>query len=766
MRQLPPVPVKMDYFALKGGLNLTAPPLTMPPGFAIDAINFECDINGGYSRVGGYERYDGRTKPSAAVFYTIPSSAIGTWVLGESVTQGGATATYLATSSQGIIVTKVTGTFAAGALVGGTAGTATATGAQFSGGAASLANAATYQNRAADVYRALITAVPGSGSILGVQEYNDIVYAFRNTSNATTAGLYKSSASGWVAVHELELTFTSGGTYVMASGNTITGATSGMTAVLSRVVIRSGSFAGGDAAGTLTLVSQSGVFVAENLNVGVNLDVATIAADTQTVFGREMYFTSGGTYEVLDGDTITGATSAKTAVITRVVLETGSWKAGTAAGRFIFTADTGAFTAAETLNVGANINVATVTGPSTAITFLPSGRFEFDIHNFSGDIVSERMYGCDGANRGFEFDGTVLVPINTGMTLDKPTHVIVHNEHLFFMFGASNQHSGIAEPYRWTPLTGAGEIATGDIGTGYMRQPGTGAGGSLLILTRNRAFSLYGNNASDWNLTVAQEDAGALAYTTQHLGGVIALDDRGVTYVGASQNYGNYEQNTITGQILPWIQAQRNRAVASCRVREKNQYRLFFSDKKVLYITMRGNKVVGMMPIELTDAPTCTSSTELSDGSELLLFGSSTGYVYQMDIGTSNDGEAIVYQLVLAYNNLKSPQVNKRFRKMSLEVSGDSYVEFSLSYRLGYFNPNIAQPIPSLSGVVFSALSEWDSFTWDNFFWDGQSLLPEELAMEGTGDNVSIVLTGSSDEFAPFTITGALIHYTPRTRLR
>jgi hypothetical protein len=137
-----------------------------------------------------------------------------------------------------------------------------------------------------------------------------------------------------------------------------------------------------------------------------------------------------------------------------------------------------------------------------------------------------------------------------------------------------------------------------------------------------------------------------------------------------------------------------------------------------------------------------------------------------MDIGTSNDGEAIVYQLVLAYNNLKSPQVNKRFRKMSLEVSGDSYVEFSLSYRLGYFNPNIAQPIPSLSGVVFSALSEWDSFTWDNFFWDGQSLLPEELAMEGTGDNVSIVLTGSSDEFAPFTITGALIHYTPRTRLR
>ena len=764
MRQLPPVPVKMDYFALKGGLNLTAPPLTMPPGFAIEATNFECDINGGYSRTAGYERVDGRSKPSDAVFYTIPCSTAGTWTLGNTVTgaTSGATATYLATSAQGLIVTKVTGTFQAETL---NAGGGTATGAQFAGGAASLADRATYQNLAADVYRALITAVPGSGSVLGVFEYNDLVYAFRNTSNATTAGLYKSSASGWAAVHELELSFTSGGTYVMAVGNTITGATSGSTAVLSRVVVRSGSFAGGDAAGTLTLVSQSAAFVAENLNVGANLNVATIAADTQTVFGREMYFTSGGTYEVQDGNVITGATSTTTATVARVVLESGSWKAGTAAGRFIFTADSGSFTAAENLNVGAELNVATVTGASAAITFLPSGRFEFDIHSFSGDIVSERVYGCDTKNRGFEFDGTVMVPINTGMTTDKPKHVIVHAEQLFFSFDASNQHSGIAQPYNWSPIIGAGELAVGDTVTGYMKQPGNTGGSALLIVTRNRAFSLYGNNASDWVLTVAQEDAGALPYTMQHLGGVIALDDRGVTYVGASQNYGNFEQNTITGQILPWIRDQRNLAVASCRVREKNQYRLFFSDNKALYITMRGNKVVGMLPVTLGHTPTCVSSTELSNGTEAIYFGASNGYVYQMEKGTSHDGDAIDWLLILSYNNLKSPQVNKRYRKLALEMTGEQYAEFTLGYRLGYNSALIAQPSTTDSSIDFAS-SDWDSFVWDNFFWDGQTLLPEELPMDGTAENVAVVVSGSSDKFEPFTVTGVLVQYTPRARIR
>ena len=73
---------------------------------------------------------------------------------------------------------------------------------------------------------------------------------------------------------------------------------------------------------------------------------------------RNLGFTSGGTYEIVAGDTITGATSAVTAKVVFVFLVSGTWAGGDAAGDLIITAQSAAF-AAENLNVGANANVAT-----------------------------------------------------------------------------------------------------------------------------------------------------------------------------------------------------------------------------------------------------------------------------------------------------------------------------------------------------------------------------------------------------------------------
>lgn len=73
--------------------------------------------------------------------------------------------------------------------------------------------------------------------------------------------------------------FTSGGTYEVVVGNTIEGATSGATAVVADIVLDSGTWAGGDAAGHFHVKNQTGTFQAENLDVGANPNVATIAAD-------------------------------------------------------------------------------------------------------------------------------------------------------------------------------------------------------------------------------------------------------------------------------------------------------------------------------------------------------------------------------------------------------------------------------------------------------------------------------------------------------
>jgi len=73
-------------------------------------------------------------------------------------------------------------------------------------------------------------------------------------------------------------------------------------------------------------------------------------------------FSSGGTTEIAIGDIITGATSAATGVVSQVLLSSGSWAGGDAAGFFIVDFDelTGTF-GSENVNTPNGDNLATVT---------------------------------------------------------------------------------------------------------------------------------------------------------------------------------------------------------------------------------------------------------------------------------------------------------------------------------------------------------------------------------------------------------------------
>ena len=91
-------------------------------------------------------------------------------------------------------------------------------------------------------------------------------------------GNYLTSING--PLFDEGMAFTSGGTTAIAVGNTITGATSGHTAKVQRVVVTSGSWAGGDAAGYLAVTDATGPFAAsENLDVGGSTNLATVTAE-------------------------------------------------------------------------------------------------------------------------------------------------------------------------------------------------------------------------------------------------------------------------------------------------------------------------------------------------------------------------------------------------------------------------------------------------------------------------------------------------------
>ena len=64
--------VQVEYVQAKGGLNLVQPTIANNPSYVSDGLNFEVSQYGGYRRVAGYERFDGRPSPSAASYYRLP----------------------------------------------------------------------------------------------------------------------------------------------------------------------------------------------------------------------------------------------------------------------------------------------------------------------------------------------------------------------------------------------------------------------------------------------------------------------------------------------------------------------------------------------------------------------------------------------------------------------------------------------------------------------------------------------------------------------
>lgn len=275
-RQLPNLVQDGDYFPFRGGLNLVDTALAIAPGQLLACRNYEPAIRGGYERTAGYERLDGRPKPSSARYYMLRFDA-GVPARYPTV---GQTVTGLTSGATGVALTVPIHSGGAGELVlGRVTGTFVdneqlQVGGQTMGNADGVARASdastealdrSYRRLAVQDVRAQIQAVPGSGPVRGVVVYNGAYYAVRDNAGGTAGILHKATSSGWAAVTlGARLAFTAGATEP-AIGAMITGGTSGATAVVRRVVVQAGDWSTDDAAGYLIVTNVTGTFQAETV---------------------------------------------------------------------------------------------------------------------------------------------------------------------------------------------------------------------------------------------------------------------------------------------------------------------------------------------------------------------------------------------------------------------------------------------------------------------------------------------------------------------
>lgn len=475
--------------------------------------------------------------------------------------------------------------------------------------------------------RAAIGPVPGIGPVRGIWVFNDTIYAFRDQGDGT-AKMFRSTQGGWNAV----------------------------------------------------------------------------------TYGSIMQFTLG-VKEFLVGEYIAGTTSASTAKVDRVVLRAGAWN-GTAEGYLIVSDITGTFVFE---NITSGSGGAAKGNGLLPVVLKSGGRYEFFNHNFYGSAGRERMYFASGTDTAYEWSGTVLAPILTGMSggepvdvttllaangdtilatnddriimgalFDAPSYIAHYKNHLFLGFSSGTLiNSSLGEPLEFVTTTGAGETAFGQQLTGLLSAAST----ALVVFAQNRIEYLTGDDTTTFTIQPISDASGAQPYTMQMMDSPMFLDDGGVRILPTTAAFGDWRLGTVTQMVEKLVRQKRDRgilAVASLRVKAKDQYKLFWEDGSGITIYI-GRKNPEVLPFKLPIDIFCTCSGEVEVGrGDRLFVGCYDGFVYELNRGTSYDGTLIQSFIRLPFTSAKSPSQQTRWMKVTYEIDTPDTISMGVAFDVDY----------------------------------------------------------------------------------
>jgi hypothetical protein len=697
---------RTQYYALEGGLDTVTPALSVKPGYALAMVNFEPWYQGGYRRIPGYERFDGRPKPSDASFTGFEVSTVAGLVIGDTITGDNSSTTGILIGiwdddgtygSDWIGVTKVSGTGFEEDEPCNT-GAFTIDNVPLTKAAPNTDLQKTWLLEAEDEYRDDIAVVPGLNQTRGAWQRLADVYAIRDNVGETAGILHVASATGWVTTgitmaDTIPITTVAGD--AIEVGDTITGTTSTETATVHRVVVNGGSGAW-DASGEgyLVVTGASGAF-----NAAEPLQVSAVTLANTTGTNTTFAFSTGGVYRFVNHNFFGSSTSYRT--------------------------------------YGCN--------------GIDPG-FEID----ENKIVSPILHATNPV--------TGVAPTN-----NTPFLVEEHRNHIFFAFeGGSVQHSVLGEPLNFSGFLGAAEFGLGDEVTSMnsivgnvlvlstTRETrglfGTSVADWELRITAEQSGSvLYGSQKIDTVYSLDDLGITSIARSDQFGDFVSATVSKQIqpiviakrpnftdsTIVRESNQYRLYfnDSTALVMYVPAGSQTERRQGVS--RVSSRTQF------GSLLY------------PIPVTQI----YNTDDDTGKERTYFVTadvtSEGFVFEDQIGKNFDGEAIQAYVRTVFTQVKSPTYRKRFRRADLDLDAPSELTIKFNSDLSYgASSGSADDVDVVGGGGL-----FDVDNWDEFVFDGQIISTARAELRGSGENIGFLIFNETAKSDPWVMQGITIHY-------
>ena len=758
---------EFEVIALAGGLDQETPDEAIKPGRARDALNFEVDSGGGYSRVGGTTRVvRGQVPPWEERYVIARVDSLRRRDTGVALPDNFNRLTSLTTSRQ------------------------------IAWGASNNAALDLQSTRAVLVAGIKVSATDWV-VIMRLVQVNQTLGTFPPPAALENLG---SDSSGF---NEVRLRFVQAGHNAatphqvawlrkeLACDRNRQASSNWVGAVANRV---HGSFY---LAGSLWFVAQPAAAATDVLSPHPN----------NAAMARVL-FTAGTGATPTAGATVTQGGVQGT--LHRAIARTGAWATNNAAGELLVTNVTGGTFGAGAITI---TGFGTAAGSATAPTLGAIPAPYTDVRSTYFNAVTGELGGLQvayfsaagaagSAPTVFEFDGAAVVPI-TGSPLNVAglgNLLAIHQNRLWIAEGDRLVCSSVNNAHRFIASEGAIDLrVTGTI-TNLVPMVGSENASPLLVTTTAGIFILYGTGAGpeplyDWQLVPVAATTPAARATAVLVGQDVLFwsPPHGLQSVRAVQAYGNFESGSATSAITPWVAARRNKAIGACAVKTKDQYRVFFSDGMALHVTVLGGEVAGAMPVRyfgpytawppvdgapLNEAeyPTVgggfrhvqsgidaggVERTIACSGIQPLMLDQGGFMVDPFSTSEAGDPSPISAYLVLPFTFSRALTTSKGFHRAEAHCETTGYFEIGTTFGIDRKQPPAQQD--ATTRTFPAASTQWPTNT-DTGMRSGSVSWP----VRGTGRNLSLRLAtqaGASIQatpacWLPFRLTAMVMRYT------
>jgi len=388
----------------------------------------------------------------------------------------------------------------------------------------------------------------------------------------------------------------------------------------------------------------------------------------------------------------------------------------------------------------------------------------------------------DGANEPYIFrmEGTGSLNTRTffseEITVTGTKHVkyiTTHDKHLIAAGVEDNLntvfYSSTLDPTSFSG-SGAGSIVLEDQIEGIK-----GFRNELFIFCTNSIFKLINiNDASNVAVVPVTKNVGCSSgYSIQEIGGdLIFLAPDGLRTVAGTARIGDVELGTVSKEIQPLVtdltESINSYIITSLVLREKSQYRLFYTDTTKTNSEQRG--IIGTLRpngfqwsetrgIEVTEI----GSGFDQNGIENYYHGDTDGFIYVHDSGNDFNGSNILARYATPDYDYGDLGTLKTLHYLKVSTSAEGVVEPDVQVRFDYGSTNIPQP-PNLFdlGVIDPPSIFGEALFNTNVFGGAENPLIR-VALQGSGHSNSFTVI-SEDTKAPYTINGLYINYVPSGR--